>query len=102
MSKSSIIAPVASSSDRFSPDPNPSPKPNQVLSLYAVFEPYPYPYPYPYPSLPLPRCVQQLELDKITDKPWHIAASNALTGEGIDAGIVWLGEQMARRASSRK
>ena len=47
-------------------------------------------------------CVQVLELDKISDKPWHIAASNALTGEGVDAGVVWLGEQMARRASSRK
>lgn len=43
-------------------------------------------------------CVQTLELDKITDKPWHIAASNALTGEGIDEGIVWLGQQMQRRA----
>ena len=60
--------------------------------------------PTPTPSLPLPlpltRCVQQLELDKITDKPWHIAASNALTGEGIDEGIVWLGQQMQRRARS--
>ena len=42
-------------------------------------------------------CVQALELDKITDKPWHIAASNALSGEGIDEGIVWLGQQMQRR-----
>merc|ERR1711998_23948 len=44
-------------------------------------------------------CVSLLELDQITDKPWHIAASNALTGEGIDAGIAWLGAQMqlARR-----
>ena len=42
------------------------------------------------------QCVQNLELDKITDKPWHIAASNALTGDGIDEGINWLGTQMAR------
>jgi len=42
-------------------------------------------------------CVQRLELDKITDKPWHIAASNALTGQGIDDGISWLGDQMSRR-----
>ena len=41
-------------------------------------------------------CVQALELDKITDKPWHIASSNALTGEGIEDGIKWLGEQMAK------
>lgn len=96
-------------------------------------------------------CVQQLELDKIQDKPWHIAcagaptapvilsaprlactraaagsgqrarmrplpsddaaltgaicrrpccvrsASNALSGEGVDEGIAWLGDQMGRR-----
>uniref|UniRef100_A0A7S4BDB3 ADP-ribosylation factor-like protein 6 n=1 Tax=Chrysotila carterae TaxID=13221 RepID=A0A7S4BDB3_CHRCT len=42
-------------------------------------------------------CVQQLELDKIGDKPWHIAASNALSGEGIEEGITWLGEQMAKQ-----
>ncbi|KOO35351.1 ADP-ribosylation factor-like protein 6 [Chrysochromulina tobinii] len=41
-------------------------------------------------------CVSLLELDRITDKPWHIAASNALTGEGIDAGIAWLADQMQR------
>jgi len=43
-------------------------------------------------------CVQLLELDKITDKPWHIAASNALTGEGVEDGVAWLGDQMARAA----
>ena len=48
-------------------------------------------------SLTPVECVQQLELDQITDKPWHIAASNALTGEGVDDGISWLGDQMARR-----
>mmetsp|Transcript_32387 Transcript_32387/g.104582 ORF Transcript_32387/g.104582 Transcript_32387/m.104582 type:complete len:191 (-) Transcript_32387:324-896(-) len=41
-------------------------------------------------------CVQALQLDAITDKPWHIAASNALTGHGLDAGIAWLAEAMAR------
>jgi len=41
-------------------------------------------------------CVKTLELDRIADKPWHIAASNALTGEGLDEGISWLGEQMQR------
>ena len=42
-------------------------------------------------------CVQMLELDKITDKAWHIAPSNALSGEGLDEGITWLGSQMGRR-----
>jgi len=44
-------------------------------------------------------CVQVLELDKITDKPWHIAASNALTGEGVEDGISWLSDQMLRAIS---
>ena len=43
-----------------------------------------------------------LELDKITDKPWHIAQSNALSGEGIEEGINWLGAQMARRNSNKR
>mmetsp|Transcript_16824 Transcript_16824/g.42355 ORF Transcript_16824/g.42355 Transcript_16824/m.42355 type:complete len:187 (+) Transcript_16824:39-599(+) len=47
------------------------------------------------------QCVQNLELSKITDKPWHIAASNALTGEGIDDGITWLGTQMGRAARAK-
>mmetsp|Transcript_46804 Transcript_46804/g.122887 ORF Transcript_46804/g.122887 Transcript_46804/m.122887 type:complete len:192 (-) Transcript_46804:526-1101(-) len=45
-------------------------------------------------------CVQLLELDKMTDKPWHIAASNALTGEGIENGIAWLADQMSRAQRS--
>lgn len=42
-----------------------------------------------------------LELDKITDKAWHIAPSNALSGEGLEEGIAWLGSQMGRRASRK-
>lgn len=41
-------------------------------------------------------CVQLLELNSIKDKAWHIAASNGLTGEGIEDGIEWLGKAMAR------
>ena len=44
-----------------------------------------------------------LPIDKdSTNNPWHIAASNALTGEGLDEGINWLGSQMARRNATRK
>jgi len=32
----------------------------------------------------------QLGLSTITDRPWQVAASNALTGEGVDEGIEWL------------
>ena len=46
-------------------------------------------------------CVQNLQLDKITDKPWHIASSNALTGEGLEEGINWLGHQMSRRGGRK-
>ncbi|RZC34322.1 Arf, Ras, G-alpha, SRPRB, and/or Miro domain containing protein [Asbolus verrucosus] len=35
-----------------------------------------------------------LGLDKIMDKPWHIAASNALTGEGLQEGVEWLTQQI--------
>eukprot|EP00002_Diphylleia_rotans_P007430 TRINITY_DN1697_c0_g1_i2.p2 TRINITY_DN1697_c0_g1~~TRINITY_DN1697_c0_g1_i2.p2 ORF type:complete len:114 (+),score=25.78 TRINITY_DN1697_c0_g1_i2:504-845(+) len=40
-------------------------------------------------------CVQGLELDKLTDKPWHITASNALTGQGVEEGINWLAAHIA-------
>ena len=33
-------------------------------------------------------------LEHITDKPWHIQASNALTGEGVGDGIAWMAEQL--------
>lgn len=35
-----------------------------------------------------------LGMDKIMDKPWHIAASNALTGEGLQEGVEWLTQQI--------
>ncbi|CAM9276451.1 unnamed protein product [Phaeothamnion confervicola] len=37
-----------------------------------------------------------LELERIKNKPWHIAASNAVTGEGIDAAMSWLAERLTR------
>jgi ADP-ribosylation factor-like protein 6 len=36
----------------------------------------------------------ELELDHISDKKWHICASNALTGEGLSDGIEWLAHQL--------
>ena len=33
---------------------------------------------------------QMLELEKVKDKPWHICASNAVSGEGLHEGIQWL------------
>ena len=44
-------------------------------------------------------CMAVLELDRITENDWHITASNAITGEGVDEGIGWLAERI--RAGSR-
>ncbi|KAJ8608161.1 hypothetical protein CTAYLR_010306 [Chrysophaeum taylorii] len=35
-------------------------------------------------------CSQLLELDRITNRPWHVTPCNALTGEGITEGVEWL------------
>ncbi|CAL4077698.1 unnamed protein product, partial [Meganyctiphanes norvegica] len=35
-----------------------------------------------------------LGLDQVTNKPWHITASNAITGEGLHEGVEWLTNQI--------
>lgn len=40
------------------------------------------------------RCSSALELARLENKPWHICASNAMTGEGLDEGITWLTDQI--------
>ncbi|XP_022081630.1 ADP-ribosylation factor-like protein 6 [Acanthaster planci] len=42
------------------------------------------------------QCSKGLELERIKDKPWHICASNALTGEGLHEGIEWLTDKLRR------
>mmetsp|Transcript_14158 Transcript_14158/g.18543 ORF Transcript_14158/g.18543 Transcript_14158/m.18543 type:complete len:186 (-) Transcript_14158:208-765(-) len=42
-------------------------------------------------------CMQELELECISDKPWHITASNALSGDGVDEGVNWLADQLSSR-----
>ncbi|TRZ23362.1 hypothetical protein HGM15179_003779 [Zosterops borbonicus] len=37
---------------------------------------------------------QLLSLENIKDKPWHICASDALKGEGLQEGVDWLQGQM--------
>merc|ERR1712241_291314 len=37
---------------------------------------------------------QTLGLERLMDKPWHICASNANTGEGLQEGIEWLTGQI--------
>jgi hypothetical protein len=42
----------------------------------------------------------QLGLQDIKDRPWQIAASNALTGEGVDDGVSWLVQTLNMATSS--
>ncbi|XP_034042301.1 ADP-ribosylation factor-like protein 6 isoform X1 [Thalassophryne amazonica] len=39
---------------------------------------------------------QLLCLENIKDKPWHICASNAIRGEGLQEGLDWLQAQIAQ------
>ena len=43
-----------------------------------------------------------LELENIRDKPWHICATNGLTGEGLDEGVGWLTDQLKEVLQQRK
>ena len=43
-----------------------------------------------------------LELEKIRYKPWHICATNALTGEGIEEGATWLSDQVRTVLQQRR
>ena len=43
-----------------------------------------------------------MSLDQIRNKPWHICASNAQTGEGLQEGIDWLTDQILQSISSKK
>jgi ADP-ribosylation factor-like protein 6 len=45
-------------------------------------------------SLSCAEVSQQLELGRITDRPWHIVQSNAIDGMGLDEGMSWLSERL--------
>ena len=45
---------------------------------------------------------QMLGLERIMDKPWHICASNAVTGEGLHEGVEWLTTQIKDQIDSKK
>eukprot|EP00599_Poterioochromonas_sp_BG-1_P006312 CAMPEP_0173142032 /NCGR_PEP_ID=MMETSP1105-20130129/5852_1 /TAXON_ID=2985 /ORGANISM="Ochromonas sp., Strain BG-1" /LENGTH=176 /DNA_ID=CAMNT_0014055357 /DNA_START=58 /DNA_END=585 /DNA_ORIENTATION=- len=40
-------------------------------------------------SLSPEECMEELSLNTIEDKAWHIEASNAIAGTGVDEGIEW-------------
>ena len=47
------------------------------------------------PGAMVPEMVaEELDLDKVRDKPWHIQSSNALSGDGVNEGIEWLCSQL--------
>ena len=41
-------------------------------------------------------------LERLLDKPWHICASNAATGEGLQEGIEWLTGQIKENMSGKR
>eukprot|EP00928_Gymnodinium_smaydae_P062992 TRINITY_DN46700_c0_g1_i1.p1 TRINITY_DN46700_c0_g1~~TRINITY_DN46700_c0_g1_i1.p1 ORF type:complete len:215 (+),score=59.14 TRINITY_DN46700_c0_g1_i1:92-646(+) len=41
--------------------------------------------------------MQALELESITDRPWHIAGCDALKGDGVEEATKWLAEAMRNR-----
>jgi ADP-ribosylation factor-like protein 6 len=47
-------------------------------------------------------CMDQMGLFQIRDRPWHMTASNAITGSGVLAGVEWLSEEIRAGNKSRK
>ncbi|KAL8559203.1 ADP-ribosylation factor-like protein 6 [Nucella lapillus] len=48
------------------------------------------------------KCSSLMGLDNIRDKPWHICASNAITGDGLNEGVDWLTDQIKDLIESSK
>ena len=48
------------------------------------------------------KCSKALSLDDLENKPWHICATNALTGEGLEEGVTWLTEQVRDVINGKK
>ena len=48
-------------------------------------------------AMPPAELAQGLQLDNIQDRPWQIAATNALTGDGLSTGTDWLLEALQSR-----
>jgi ADP-ribosylation factor-like protein 6 len=41
-------------------------------------------------------CGQALHLEEMQERPWQIAPTNGLTGEGLDKAMEWLAEKLLR------
>ena len=53
-------------------------------------------------SLSSVKISSMLTLEAVQDKPWHICASNALSGEGLSEGVDWLTDQLKTVLQSAK
>eukprot|EP00933_Yihiella_yeosuensis_P038689 TRINITY_DN32617_c0_g1_i1.p1 TRINITY_DN32617_c0_g1~~TRINITY_DN32617_c0_g1_i1.p1 ORF type:complete len:185 (+),score=49.37 TRINITY_DN32617_c0_g1_i1:71-625(+) len=45
-------------------------------------------------AAPPTETIQALDLEAIVDRPWHLAACDALKGEGVEEATKWLAEAM--------
>ena len=43
-------------------------------------------------ALTAEQCVDEMELEKIEGRPWHLVSSNGVTGVGLADGMAWLSE----------
>lgn len=50
-------------------------------------------------TLSVVACSKALELDKVRDRTFHICATNALSGEGLQEAVEWLTEQIKQAKS---
>ncbi|CAH1783909.1 unnamed protein product [Owenia fusiformis] len=48
------------------------------------------------------KCSTMMRLEQIMNKPWHICATNALTGEGLTEGTDWLADQLKILLGAKK
>lgn len=48
------------------------------------------------------KCSNLLGLETIKEKPWHICATNAVTGEGLQSGMDWLADQVRSVIQAKK
>uniref|UniRef100_A0A1A9WAE0 ADP-ribosylation factor-like protein 6 n=1 Tax=Glossina brevipalpis TaxID=37001 RepID=A0A1A9WAE0_9MUSC len=53
-------------------------------------------------SLSCVNIASALDLSSITDKPWHVSSSSAITGDGLEEGVQWLIQQIRLVNHSRK
>ena len=70
-------------------DPGIRDRPVPILFFFANKKDLPY-------ALSEAEIAKEFELDNISDRDWHIEASNALTGDGVSDGIQWLAKKLPK------